>query len=153
MLICRVSWGGLKSICASSVSLQSILLGYFILNKQETFKKKVFSSQKHILHTYKISTSRLLASRILITVAYTVRNAGGWPAKMTGVRRRVLTLCGEVAGGGPASHSRLLQFQLHVVELLLGRGANRDVNVVHAITPTPVWSCHIGWEHEHGTCR
>ena len=67
--------------------------------------------------------------------------------------RCVLTLRWGVSPGPPASCARLLQLQLHVVELLLGRGADRNIHVGRAFTGRLFRGRILRGERERPPCR
>ena len=51
---------------------------------------------------------------------------------------RILTWRWEMCDGPSGARTRLLQLQLHVVELLLGCGTNRDIHIRHTFAARPV---------------
>ena len=51
---------------------------------------------------------------------------------------RILTWRWEMCGGPSGAGTRLLQLQLHVVELLLGCGTNGDIHIRHTFAARPV---------------
>lgn len=70
-----------------------------------------------------------------------------------GSLRRVLTLRRDMGHSPPASTARLLQLQLHVVELLLGRGADGNIHVGRAFTVRLFRRRILRGERERPPCR
>lgn len=66
---------------------------------------------------------------------------------LRGIWVRILTWRWEMCGGPSGAGTRLLQLQLHVVELLLGCGTNGDIHIRHTFAARPVEECCLWGEN------